>query len=97
MEETMEQKIERLTRNQKEHSRNIDKLLCERDPSRNDRFWDKRNKIQKDIVMAKYHLDQLEQQAKPLREKVAKWETELKQLQEDHDNYRDHIFQVPKV
>lgn len=88
--ETYEQKYERLKRSSEDSHKRINKLLCERDPLRNERFNDRKAKLQYYIVMLQHRIDRLNQEAKPLLEKKAGYEADLKKIIADHENFEDH-------
>jgi len=89
---TLDQKITQFEKEHAEHTARLNKMLAGLDPNRATRFWDKKNELLRTITMGKYHIERLEQEAKPIREQVAKAEQELKQLESDHVNNLDHCF-----
>lgn len=94
MVETLDQKYERLKKNCEQSHIRTNKLLCERDPLRNERYGDRKAKIQYAIYMIQLRLDRLNQEAKPLLEKKANLEKDLKKVIADHENYEDHQLYV---
>ena len=94
MVETLDQKYERLKKDCEQSHIRTNKLLCERDPLRNEKYGDRKAKIQYAIYMIQLRLDRLNQEAKPLLEKKATLEADLKKVITDHENYEDHQFYV---
>lgn len=90
MSETLDQKYQRLKRDCDASHLRTNKLLCERDPLRNERYMDRKNKLQYQIVMIGYQLNNLQGQAKPLIEKKRALEADLQQIVKDHENFEDH-------
>lgn len=88
--ETFDQTLERLNKEQAEDHKRVNKMLCENDPLWQSRFEDKKAKIQRDLTLSKYHLDNLFAQEAPVRKEIARLEAELEQLVKDHENYEDN-------
>lgn len=88
--ETLDQKYERLKKDCEASHLRTNKLLCERDPLRNERFMDRKAKVQYQIVMIGHTLNRLQEEAKPLIEKKRALEIDLQQIIRDHENFEDH-------
>ncbi len=95
--ETMDEKIKRLTREREENNKRINKMLAERDLTRNERYFDKKNELMRDLALAQHNLDRLEQQAAPIRKKIQELEEQVKKLDYEHENYLDHCFMYSDI
>jgi chromosome segregation ATPase len=94
MVETLDQKYERLKKNCEESHIRTNKLLCERDPLRNEKYGDRKAKIQYNLSMIQHRLNRLQEETGPLLQKKAKLEADLKKVIADHENYEDHQFYI---